>query len=418
MNKNITAGQEDQNKNLDQTQVKIPLGVWGIGIVQFLINTSTVMVFGIAAVYLKAILSVSIFWISVLEGTVECLAYVMRIVSGALSDYLRKRKALMLFGYGMMTLARPIFAISNSFALVFSARIIDRLGNGIQATPRDALVGDLAPAARKGACFGLRQTLGTAGSFFGGVLGIASMILTENDFQMVFWIASVPAVLAVLLLMVLVDDPDKKGEKQQAVTSERQKLKWEDVSKLGTGFWVLMSVVAVFMLARLSEAFLILHAHTNFGLPKEYTPVVLILYNATYSMSSYPIGKLSDRLGRPNLLALGIAVLAVTDLMLAFAPNLIVVLCGIVLWGVQMGVSQSMFLSMVADQVPERLRGTGFGMFYLISGLSLFCASIGAGKIAELWNEGSAYFASFVVASASLLLLLVVRRRLGACSKN
>ena len=418
MNKKSTVAQHEKEMCRDQEQ-PIPMGVWGIGIVQFLINTSTVMVFGIAAVYLKAILSVSIFWISLLEGTVECLAYVMRIVSGALSDYLRKRKALMLFGYGLMTLARPIFAISNSFALVFSARIIDRLGNGVQATPRDALVGDLAPESRKGACFGLRQTLGTAGSFFGGILGITSMILTNNDFQMVFWIASAPAVIAVILLMVLVKDPDNsKEDAHNKELVERQKLKWQDISKLGTGFWVLMSVVAVFMLARLSEAFLILHAHTNFALPKEYTPIVLILYNATYSLSSYPIGKLSDRLGRPTLLAIGIAVLAITDLMLSFAPNLFVVLLGVATWGVQMGISQSMFLSMVADHVPERLRGTGFGMFYLISGVSLFGASLCAGKIAESFDEAAAYFASFVVATTSLVLLLFVRKKLLTITRN
>jgi MFS family permease len=321
----------------------------------------------------------------------------------------------MLLGYSLMTLARPIFAISHNFTLVFSARILDRLGNGIQATPRDALVGDLAPESRKGACFGLRQALGTAGSFFGGIVGIASMLLTSNNFQMVFLIASVPAILAVALLMILVKDPQQieaSGNSENIVKTKRQKLKWEDISKLGSGFWILMTVVSVFMLARLSEAFLILHANTNFDLPNEYAPVVLILYNATYSMSSYPIGKLSDRLGRPILLAIGIGILAITDLLLSFAPNLYVALAGIAIWGIQMGISQSMFLALIADHVPENLRGTGFGMFYVISGVSLFFASVGAGKIAETWNESAAYFASFVIASLSLIILLCVRKKL------
>jgi len=386
----------------------IPREIWIIGWATFLLNTSSVMVFSLSAVYLKSILGISMGWIGLLEGVVEGSAYATRIFSGVLSDYFRRRKIIVCLGYFIVTLTRPVLALSSSFAGVFSARMLDRLGNGIQATPRDALIGDIAPPASKGACFGLRVSLGTAGSLFGGVAGIAVMFWTFNNYHIVFWAATIPAFLAFIILVFAVSEPQQNL--QPADHKSRHPIHWADIPRLGKAYWMIMMVVACFMLARVGEVFLVIHVHKNFGLSQGYAPLVHILYNATYALSSYPVGWLSDRYSRYTLLGIGIVVLIITDIVLGFAHSLLMAFFGVILWGIQMGISQSMFLTLVADSVPEDLRGTGFGFFYLISSVSIVLASIIAGVIADHYGEGASFQYSSLVAFVSLLLLMGVSR--------
>jgi MFS family permease len=385
----------------------IPKAIWVIGWATFLLNTSSVMVFSLCAVYLKSILGISTGWIGLLEGVVEGSAYATRIFSGVLSDYLRRRKVIVCLGYFIVTVTRPILAISSSFTGVFTARMLDRLGNGIQATPRDALISDIAPQTIKGECFGLRISLGTAGSLFGGIAGIAVMLWTANNYHIVFWMATIPAFFAFVILVFAVSEPEQNLH--PADHKKRHPIRWSDIPRLGKSYWMIMIVVSCFMLARVGEVFLVIHVHKNFGLSAGYAPLVHILYNATYALSSYPVGWLSDRYSRYTLLGIGMVVLIITDIVLGFAQSLTMAFFGIVLWGIQMGISQSMFLALVADHVPEDLRGTGFGFFYLISSVSIIVASIIAGVIADHYGEGASFQYSSIIAFVSLLLLIGVR---------
>lgn len=407
MTQNNITNSSSFNKLVSSSQQIIPSSIWAIGIVTFLVNISTVMIFSFSAVYLKSILGVGTGWIAFLEGVVEGMAYAMKVLSGLLSDYLRRRKSIMGFGYGLITVTRPILALTTSYGGVFIARLLDRFGNGIQATPRDALVGDLSPSQHKGACYGLRQTLGTTGSFVGGFLGIIAMVLTGSNYHMVFWFATIPAFLAFVILIFFVRESEKNLHPQDH--QKRHPLHLSDIPRLGRDYWFLMVVVAIFMLARLGEALIILHGHQNFGLSQDYAPMVMILLNITYSLTSYPIGKLSDRMSRYTFLAGGCIVLIIADILLASSSHLWLFFVAVAFWGVQMGISQAMFVSLIADTVPDDLRGTGFGFFYLISAFSLVIASTSAGTVTQYFGEAMSFLGSAVFASLSLFALFLVK---------
>jgi MFS family permease len=389
----------------------IPRTVWILGWMMFLINLAFVMIYSLSGVYLKTVVGVATVWIGLLEGVAEGASYAMKLFSGMASDYLKRRKLIMVWGYALMVLSKPVLAMSHSFGIVFCARLMERFGNGIQATPRDALVGDIAPKDRKGACYGLKRSLGTFGSCIGGVVSIFAIKWTDGDFNQVFWLATIPATFAFLILIFAVRDPKKSVH--SALSSEialpapkrRHPIHWADFSRLGRPYWMLMIVVSVFMLARVSETFLVLHAHQNFDLPLHQVPLIMILYNATYSLSSYPVGLFSDRMNRYWFLAMGIVFLIAADLLMASANSLTGIMIGVALWGVQMGAAQNVFLALIAEMVPEDLRGTGFGFFYLIGSITAVLAGLCAGSIAGVYGEGTTFLVSGIVAAVSLVIL-------------
>ena len=390
---------------------KIPLSIWAIGLASMLLNISTVMVFGIAALYLKQILGVATGVVLLIEGFFEAMAYLVKLFSGVASDYLRRRKSIIVWGFALTVLARPLLALFSSFGAVLSARLLDRLGNGIQSTPRDALVGDLAPEDAKGACFGLRQSLAVSGSFIGGFLGIWCMIASNQNFQTVFMLASIPALLGLSIVVFFVKDPH-----EDEVTADKKPIRHpihlSDLKRLGRPYWILMAIVLVFMSARVGESVLVLHATGTFGMDQSFSHAILILYNGMNSLCSYPVGYLSDRFGRYGFLCLSFIVLILADCFLGFAKDLSVMMIGVALWGIQIGMSQSMFLSLIADNVPEDLRGTGIGFFYLISSLALFLAGAIGGFVAHQFNQFATFIASGLISLVALLMLGVFYKKI------
>ena len=396
---------------MKKSQTRIPASIWAIGFASMLLNISAVMIFGIAALYVKQILGVATGIVLLLEGFFEALAYIMKLFSGVISDYLRKRKLVMVWGFALTVIARLFFALSSSFGVLLTARILDRLGNGIQSTPRDALVGDLAPENIKGACFGLRQSLAVAGSFIGGFVGIWCMVSTNQNFQTVFAVASVPAFLGLLLVLFFVKDSHA-----EEVTVDKKPIRHpihlSDLKRLGKPYWILMGIALVFMSARVGESVLVLHATGSFNLDQSFSHAILILYNVMNSLCSYPVGYLSDKFGRYGFLGLSFFILILADAFLGFAENLTTMMIGVALWGIQIGMSQSMFLSLIADHVPEDLRGTGIGFFYLISAAALLLAG-GIGGIAEhMYNQFATFIVSGAISLVALLMLAVFHKTL------
>lgn len=389
---------------------KIPLSIWVIGFSSLLINISSVMVFGVAALYVKQILGVSTGLVLFLEGFFEAISYALKLFSGIISDYLRRRKSVMIWGLVLFTLARPIMALFTSVTAVLSARLLDRVGNGLQSTPRDALVSDLAPSGAKGACFGLRQSLAVAGSFIGGAIGIWCMVATNQDFQAIFMYATIPAVLGLLLAIFLAKDPDVK-EVSASKKPLRHPIRLSDLKRLGKSYWILMGIALVFTTTRVGESVLVLHATESFNMDQSYSHAIIMLYNGANSVCSYPIGYLSDRFGRYGFLGLSFAILILADGFLGFATDLTTMMIGVGLWGIQIGMSQSMFLSLIADHVPKDLRGTGIGFFYLISSVALLSAGLIGGTVANLYSQ----FATFIVSGTIGLLALLM---LAAFYKN
>ena len=355
----------------------MPSGIWALGFVSMLMDISSEMIHALLPLYMVTVLGTSVLAVGFIEGIAEATASITKVFSGALSDRWGKRKLLAALGYGLGALSKPIFPLAGSLDWLIGARFIDRIGKGIRGAPRDALVADITPLEIRGAAFGLRQTLDTVGAFLGPLLAIGLMWLTANHFQSVFWVAVIPAFLAVAVLLVFVHEPKQvEGTRRVHAPLSRREL-----ARLGAAYWW-VGVAAVFSLARFSEAFLILRGQAV-GLAPMWAPAVLVLMGVAYSLSAYPAGALSDRVSRVAVLGIGLILLIAADLTLAFAPGIGGLVVGVVLWGLHMGFTQGIFAALIADCAPAELRGTAFGMFNLSTGLALLLASVIAGA---LWD--------------------------------
>ncbi|MCO5162286.1 MAG: MFS transporter [Mesorhizobium sp.] len=383
---------------------QIPRSVWALGFVSLLMDVSSEMIHALLPVYLVAVMGTSVLAVGVIEGIAEATAAITKVFSGAISDWLGKRKLLAAIGYGLAAFTKPVFPLAATLGWIVAARFVDRVGKGIRGAPRDALVADLSPAHLRGASFGLRQSLDTVGAFVGPLLAILLMWLTLDDFRTVFWIAVIPAFLAFALIVVAVKDPDGSTRDRPA----RMPLAPAELARLGGAFWLVVAIAAVFTLARFSEAFLILRAQSQ-GLPLALVPLVLVVMNVAYALSAYPAGALSDRIDRTAILVIGLALLIAADVALAFGPSIAGVAAGVVLWGLHMGLTQGLLSALVADTAPQDLRGTAFGMFNLVSGVALLAASVIAGALWDVVGPQGTFIAGAGFAAAAMVGLLVLR---------
>jgi MFS family permease len=358
----------------------MPRGVWALGVVSLFMDVSSEMIHALLPVFLVGVLGASVTAVGLLEGTAEAIASITKVFSGTLSDRLGKRKLLTVLGYGLAALTKPMFALAPTAGWVFAARGLDRVGKGIRGAPRDALIADLTPAPIRGAAFGLRQTLDTVGAFAGPLLAIVLMTATNDAFRTVFWLAALPALASVAVLVLFVREPEREPIERSTPRPKVVTL----LRGLESRFWWLVLVAALFTLARFSEAFLILKV-ADVGLGVAYVPAVLVVMNVAYALSAYPAGWLSDRVNRWGVFAAGAALLIVADVVLAFGSSIAVVGLGIAVWGLHMGFTQGLLATLVADTARAEQRGTAFGVFNLVTGLALLAASVLAGV---LWDRG------------------------------
>jgi len=386
---------------------EIPSGIWALGFVSLLMDVSSEMIHALLPVYLVTALGTSMLTVGVIEGIAEATASITKVFSGALSDRLGKRKFLAALGYGMAAFTKPIFPLATTVGWLIAARFIDRVGKGIRGAPRDALVADISPVHLRGASFGLRQSLDTVGAFLGPLLAIILMWLTTDKFTVVFWIAVVPAFLSFALILVAVREPERLPGLRQV----RMPLSASELRNLGTTYWWVVAVAAVFTLARFSEAFLVLRAQ-SIGVPLMLVPIVLVIMNIAYAVSAYPVGALSDHIDRITVLILGLLLLLAADLMLGFSTGIVGVGFGIILWGLHMGFTQGLLATLVTDAVPAELRGTAFGMFNLVTGVALLAASVIAGLLWDVAGPRGTFLAGAAFTAVTLAGLLPLRARL------
>lgn len=381
----------------------IPISVWVLGFVSMLMDISSEMIHSLLPLFMVTTLGTSALLVGFIEGLAQSTALIVKIFSGMLSDYLGKRKWLAVTGYALGAFTKPVFALASSIELVFTARLLDRVGKGIRGTPRDAMVADLTPPELRGAAFGLRQSLDSIGAFVGPLLAVGLMLLWANDFRAVFWVAVIPGILSVLLLAFGISEPDTCS------TSKRTNpLVMANLKRLNNQYWWVVCIGSVFTLARFSEAFLVLRAQDS-SVPITYIPLIIVLMNIIYALSAYPFGHLSDHISRYKLLGYGLLMLICADIALAINGHWSVLLLGVVFWGLHMGLTQGILAALVADVAPQDLRGTAFGFFNLASGIALFAASIIAGW---LWDSVGAS-ATFLMGAGfcSITLLLIIKAK-------
>ena len=385
------------------TLSQIPRGVWMLGLVSLLMDISSEMVHSLLPVFMVTTLGASALAVGIIEGVAESTALMVKVFSGALSDYLGKRKALAVAGYAIGALSKPFFAIAAGVDTVLAARFADRIGKGIRGAPRDAMVADLAPAHLRGASFGLRQALDTVGAFAGPLLAIGLMLLWANDMRAIFWVAAIPGFLAVALLVFGVREPPATAGAKRSTPITAANLR-----SMSGAFWLVVLLGAGFSLARFSEAFLVLRAH-QVGLPLFLAPLVLVVMNLVYAVAAYPFGKLADQQSHSRLLAWGLVVLFAADIVLALGTHWSATLGGVALWGLHMGMTQGLFAAMIADTAPTNLRGTAYGLFNLACGLALLVASVLAGFLWDRFGAAVTFYAGALFCGATLLMILSVR---------
>ena len=384
----------------DESGRGLPRAVWALGLTSLLMDTSSELIHGLLPVFLVVTLGASATALGVIEGVAEATAQISRVFSGWLSDVLGRRKALTVLGYGLAAATKPLFPLANSIGLVLVARFLDRIGKGIRGAPRDALVADVTPAATRGAAFGLRQSLDTIGATLGPALAIGLMYLFNDDIRAVLWFATIPALLAVAVLVFGVKEPRRVRAKARAP------LRIEEIGALGSAYWLVAAAGAVFTLARFSEAFLVIRA-LDAGLALAWAPAVIAVMSLVFAASAYPAGRLQDRIGGRPLLVSGLAALIAADLVLAYAPSLPAVFVGVGLWGLHMGLTQGVLAALIAATAPKRLRGTAFGLFGLIAGLATLIASVLAGLLWDRIGAGATFFAGAAFAAIALLAFLL-----------
>ena len=373
-----------------------------------LMDISSEMIHSLLPVFMVTVLGASATTVGVIEGVAESTALIAKVFSGVLSDHVGKRKWLTVFGYAMGAATKPLFAIAPVIGWVFAARFLDRIGKGIRGAPRDALIADVTPPSIRGAAFGLRQSLDTVGAFTGPLLAMGLMLLWQNDFRAVFWVAVVPGMLAVAMLVFGIREPVRPASAASAAKKPFP-ISRAALAKMPLAYWWLVAIGALLTLARFSEAFLLLRAQQG-GLQLAFIPLVLVLMNVVYALAAYPLGALADRMRHPTLLALGMLPLIAADLLLAHSAQLGWVAGGLVFWGLHMAATQGLLAAMIAECAPAELRGTAYGVFNLASGVAMLAASVIAGLLWDRLGAASTFQAGLVFAAAALLVLLVRRR--------
>jgi MFS family permease len=370
-----------------------------LGFVSLLMDIASETIHSLLPLFMVGTLGASALSVGLIEGLAEATALIVKVFSGALSDWLGRRKGLALAGYALGALSKPLFALAPGLGTVVAARLIDRVGKGIRGAPRDALVADIAPPEQRGAAFGLRQSLDTVGAFAGPLLAAGLMLLWADDFRAVFWVAVLPGLASVLVLWLGVHEPPPRPGEPRRNPIARAALR-----QLSPAYWWVVGVGGLFTLARFSEAFLVLRAQQT-GIPLAAVPLVMVAMNAVYALAAYPFGRLADRIDHRGLLAAGLAVLVAADAVLALSVHWVGVLAGVLLWGLHMGMTQGLLATMVADTAPPALRGTAYGVFNLVSGLAMLAASLLAGAVWDRWGAAWTFVAGALICGLTLLAL-------------
>jgi len=381
----------------------LPRSIWALGLVSLFMDMSSEMIHALLPVFLVGTIGLSAFALGMIEGVAEATASITKIFSGVLSDRFGKRKPLVVLGYGLAALTKPLFPLAHHAGLAIAARWIDRVGKGIRGAPRDALVADITPPEQRGAAYGLRQSMDTAGAFLGPLLATTLMVFAAFDVRMIFWIAVIPAFLSLLVLVAFVREPEGI-----VATKEKRTPLFAGWRRFPKKFWWLMALVLMFTLMRFSEAFLVLRA-ADAGLATAWLPMTLVVMSATYMVTAYPVGWLSDRMSRHVLLALGCAVMVAADAFLGLADTLASTMIGIGLWGVHMGLTEGLISAMTAEYAPADLRGTAFGLINLARGIMVLLASVLAGALWTGVGAPATFAAGAVAALITAVLALAMR---------
>ena len=380
------------------TRPRLPRNVWILGFVSMLMDLSSEIYHALLPAFITVVLGLPATALGAIDGVAEATASLAKLFSGRLSDRSLRRKPWVIAGYGLAALSKPLFALATSGAAVMVARFSDRIGKGIRGSPRDAMVADETPPEIRGRAFGLRQALDTIGALLAPVAAIGLMAWFASDIRAVFWVAVIPAACSFLLAWLALREPE------QHLAPLKRSPFFAGFRELDKATKRLLSVGFLFMLARFSEAFLILKG-IEIGLSEAMSPLTLALFNLAYVALAYPAGALSDRMSPRTILIAGMGLLIAGNLVLAKTDHFAGLVLGVTLWGAHMALTQGIFSRMIADSAPENLRATSFGAFWFVTGIASLLASLGAGLLWDREGSSATFITSAAVAAVAVAML-------------
>ncbi len=385
--------------------------VFFLGLVSFLTDVSSEMIFTLLPLFLLNVLGVATTVIGLIEGVADATASLFRILSGWLSDRLGKRKELTILGYGLSTAVKPLMYIASTWGMVLGVRFCDRMGKGVRTAPRDALVADSVTSGQRGKAFGLHRAMDTFGAMVGIISAAVvvflwqggSLELSRATYQQLVLIGIIPAVIA-LFIFFFIKEPAKSPAPQSSPPIGRMRKLTFGLDKR---FWIFLGIIFLFTLGNSSDAFLILRAQ-NLGNPVLTILLMLVLFNFVYASLSTPAGMLSDKLGRRRIILLGWLIYTLVYLGFAVASVSWQVWLLFGFYGVYYGLAEGVARAFVADLVPEEKRGTAYGLFHGIVGVTLLPASLIAGCLWQVVNPAAPFFFGAIMAFLAMVGFLVL----------
>ncbi|MDR1551385.1 MAG: MFS transporter [Holosporaceae bacterium] len=388
----------------------LPKTIWIVGVVSFFSNSSSVIITAFSAEFIINILGASPAALGYIRGLSEALSYLIKMVSGVFSDWLGRRKILMLIGYLCAAFAKPMFAFCQDLKLYISAQILERITNGLRDTPRDALVADCSPRELKGASYGVRQSCAYLGSMVGAVvvfLILQSFGGSERVIRIVYLVATIPILIAVLLIYFCIKEPKNIVRLRDC---KGFPIKKTDVRQLGKDFWYYIFVCFVFMCSRYSESFLVYRAQ-HLGLQVQFAPLVLALMYFFNSPTSRIVGNWSDKHERKLFLAFGFCMMLVSGIILAFASEIWQVVVGVAIYGIHYGATQGTFYAMVSDYSPPHIKGTSIGIFNLICCFGMCLSNVITGELWQRYGAETTFLVNSVLTFFAAIGVVFIRRK-------
>ena len=393
----------------DDARPPLPRNVKAFAAVSFLTDVSSEMIYPLLPVFVTTVLGAGAGAVGTIEGIAESTASLLKLASGWWSDRVR-RKPLVLFGYGLAAVARPLMAMAGSAGQVLAVRMADRVGKGVRSSPRDALIADVVEPSQRGRAFGVHRAADNAGAVLGPLIAWALLQPMAMPVRFVMWWAAVPGALAVVVIAVWVREGARSAARVSVPPiSAGAKPMLAPPATINVEYWRYLAVLLLFTLGNSSDAFLLLRA-TQLGVPVALIPVLWACLSVVKSASSIPGGTLSDRVGRKPLIVGGWIVYSIVYILLAKANAAWQLWVLFAVYGVYFGLTEGVEKAMVADLVPAERRGAAYGWYNFTVGLGALPASVLFGVVWERWGAAAAFQMGAVIAAlAAVAMLLVVR---------
>ena len=398
---------EEVSRGLTEPDSPVPgvkRPVFILGIVSFLTDVSSEMVYPLVPLFLTSVLGAPLTAVGLIEGLAEGGASLFKTVGGWASDRLRMRKPLVIAGYALSAAAKPLLAAAYIWPVVLLVRFGDRTGKGVRTAPRDALVAEVTPPKQRGRAFGFHRAADTLGAVVGPAVALGLLALFSDNFRLIFILAFIPAVAGVALVSLVKERPPPPTAAGTATSTWRE---------MGTGFYVFLGVSLVFALGNSSDVFLLLRAK-DVGLSNSEVILSYMLFNVVYAVVAMPAGIASDRLGRGNVIGVGFAVFAAVYVGFGLAGGEAVIWPLFAVYGLHMALTEGVGRAFVADFVPSERRATALGLYQGAMGAMILLSSVIAGALWDIVDPAAPFFLGAATAVLALVALVILRPRVAA----